>query len=59
MKITLSLTHNCNLACRYCYAGKKFYRDMTTETAFKILDFAIEQPNNGRPVHINFFVSVN
>lgn len=55
MKVTLSLTHNCNLACRYCYAGSKYHRDMSSETAFKILDFAMTQTNNGQPIQINFF----
>ncbi len=55
MKVTLSLTHNCNLACRYCYAGQKTRQDMTPETAFKVVDFALAESQNGRPVHINFF----
>ncbi len=55
MKVTLSLTHNCNLACRYCYAGRKIRRNMTPETAFKVVDFALEQAGDGRPVQINFF----
>lgn len=55
MKVTLSLTHNCNLACSYCYAGKKKLQDMTAETAFKAVDFAMNESKNGRPVHINFF----
>jgi uncharacterized protein len=40
MDLTLSLTHNCNLACTYCYAGEKSRRSMTWETARKGLDFA-------------------
>lgn len=55
MKATLSLTHNCNLACRYCYAGKKARKDMKPETAFKAIDFALSEAKNCRPVNINFF----
>lgn len=55
MKYTLSLTHDCNLACRYCYAGKKCRQDMTPDTAFKIVNFALAQPSNGQSVQINFF----
>ena len=55
MKVTLSLTHHCNLACRYCYAGKKRRQDMAPDTAFRIVDFALAQPGNGQPVQINFF----
>ena len=42
MKVTLSLTHQCNLACRYCYAGSTKKRDMSPETAQKCVDFALE-----------------
>lgn len=55
MKVTLSLTHNCNLACRYCYAGRKHAADMSLETAQKIVDFALDLPANNRPLQFNFF----
>jgi uncharacterized protein len=35
----LSLTHNCNLRCKYCYAGEKSKRTMSRETAFAAIDF--------------------
>jgi len=41
MKISLSLTHDCNLRCKYCYAGDKFHKTMTLQTAKEIVDFAI------------------
>ncbi|MBK6533577.1 MAG: 4Fe-4S cluster-binding domain-containing protein [Deltaproteobacteria bacterium] len=31
--MTLVLTHECNLACSYCYTGEKFRREMDWETA--------------------------
>lgn len=40
MDVTLCLTHACNLRCDYCYAGPKFARRMTWDTARKALDFA-------------------
>lgn len=40
MDLTLSLTHNCNLACSYCYAGGKKRRSITWKTAKQGLDFA-------------------
>lgn len=35
MKVCLVLTHQCNLACSYCYAGEKFNRHMTEKTAME------------------------
>ncbi|MDP6524858.1 MAG: radical SAM protein [Kiritimatiellia bacterium] len=40
MDVTLSLTHDCNLACSYCYAGEKRRTSMTTKVADRALDFA-------------------
>lgn len=40
MDISLSLTHDCNLACTYCYAGSKRQRVMESSMARKALDFA-------------------
>lgn len=44
MDLTLSLTHDCNLACSYCYAGPKRRASMTMETAMKAIDFAFSIP---------------
>lgn len=38
MNLTLVLTHDCNLRCRYCYAGKKFGRAMSWDVAKRALD---------------------
>jgi sulfatase maturation enzyme AslB (radical SAM superfamily) len=35
--------------------GKSATKNMTSDTAFKIVDFALAQSNNGHPVQINFF----
>lgn len=40
MDVTLSLTHDCNLACSYCYAGEKRRSSMTRDVADKALAFA-------------------
>jgi uncharacterized protein len=41
----LCVTHNCNLRCRYCYAGAKVDRRMSTETAKRSIDFLAAQAN--------------
>ena len=40
--LVLSLTGNCNLACRYCYASAQDRRTMTWETARRAIDLAAE-----------------
>lgn len=53
MNLTLCLTHDCNLRCRYCYAGRKFARSMSWEVARRGIDLALA----GRPplVDLGFF----
>lgn len=55
MKVSLSLTHDCTLSCRYCYAGSKFKKDMSLATAQKIVDFAMEITPTGRKIEFGFF----
>ena len=55
MKATLSLTHDCNLACRYCYGGKKSRRDMSLETAQRIVDFALRITPPNKHIAFSFF----
>lgn len=55
MKVTLSLTHRCNLACRYCYAGQVSKRDMTLVTAQKMADFAAANALPGKTIDLCFF----
>ncbi len=40
MDLTLSLTHNCNLGCTYCYAGPKSRRAMTRDVVDRAVEFA-------------------
>ncbi|MDJ0839171.1 MAG: radical SAM protein [Acidobacteriota bacterium] len=55
MRMTLSLTHRCNLACRYCYAGRKFKRDMSPETARAAIDLAWRNTRPGDVIDMGFF----
>jgi uncharacterized protein len=41
MNVTLVLTHDCNLRCRYCYAGRKFRRAMTWDVARRAIDLGL------------------
>lgn len=38
MDVTLVLTHRCNLACGYCYAGEHYKREMDDATMDRALD---------------------
>lgn len=55
MKSTLSLTHHCNLNCSYCYAGKKFRKSMSLETACKAVDFSFSLHPDSAPIEFGFF----
>ncbi|HII07837.1 MAG TPA: radical SAM protein [Methanotrichaceae archaeon] len=55
MKFTLGLTHNCNLSCKYCYSGRKFKKDMSLNTAQKIVDFAMDVAIQGQVLDFSFF----
>jgi uncharacterized protein len=51
--VALSLTHNCNLRCIYCYAGDKKSSRMDEKTGKKTLDFLANQTE--KVVTITFF----
>jgi len=63
MHVTLVLTHECNLACSYCYTGEKFRKEMDWETARRSVDlaFAEHRPRvpwadvDDTPVDVGFF----
>jgi uncharacterized protein len=55
MKSTLSITHNCNLGCTYCYAGKKFKKEMSLETARRAVDFSFNMASANEAVGFGFF----
>jgi len=49
--LVLSLTGDCNLACRYCYASGQDRRTMTWETARRAIDLAAK---GGAPFILQF-----
>lgn len=53
MDLTLSLTHRCNLACTYCYAGPVMARTMTWEVAERAIDIAVSKST--RLMQLAFF----
>lgn len=57
--LCLHIAHDCNLACRYCFAEEGEYKGrkamMTTEVGKKAIDFLIENSANRRNLEIDFF----
>ena len=57
--ICLHVAHDCNLACKYCFAGKGEYDGpkglMSFETGKKALDFLIEQSGTRKNLEVDFF----
>ncbi len=55
MDITLGLTHDCNLACVYCYAGEKRRASMPWEIVEQSLSFARQHTGADEKVQLSFF----
>jgi uncharacterized protein len=57
MDVSLVLTHDCNLGCSYCFAGKKFKQSMNDEVASRALDLAFsdEPGRHAGQVQLSFF----
>ena len=57
--ICLHVAHDCNLACKYCFAGKGEYDGpkglMSFETGKRALDFLIEKSGSRRNLEVDFF----
>ena len=57
--ICLHVAHDCNLACKYCFAGKGKYDGpkglMSFETGKKALDFLVEQSGARHNLEVDFF----
>lgn len=57
--ICLHVAHDCNLSCKYCFAGKGEYDGpkglMSFETGKRALDFLIEQSRTRRNLEVDFF----
>lgn len=55
MDVTLVLTHDCNLGCSYCYAGKKFKKAMPREVGIAGIDLAMASAADGETLDLSFF----
>ena len=56
LQLTLCLTHDCTLRCRYCYAGRKYQHAMSRETAERGIDIGLEEAlRTQRGLDIGFF----
>ncbi len=57
--LCLHVAHDCNLACRYCFAGEGEYHGrrslMSFEVGKKALDFLIANSGNRRHLEVDFF----
>ena len=57
--LCLHVAHDCNLSCRYCFAGEGEYHGkrslMSLEVGKKALDFLIENSGNRRNLEVDFF----
>lgn len=54
MDLTLCLTHDCNLACTYCYAGRKRPGAMGRDTVAAALELAFDECRSGA-LQLSFF----
>ena len=57
--LCLHVAHDCNLSCRYCFAGEGEYRGsrelMSYETGRRALDFLIENSGSRKNLEVDFF----
>lgn len=57
--LCLHIAHDCNLACRYCFAGKGEYNGsaglMSAEVGKKAIDFIIANSGARRNLEVDFF----
>ncbi len=57
--LCLHIAHDCNLACRYCFAGEGEYQGhralMSLETGKAALDFLIAHSGSRRNLEVDFF----
>lgn len=57
--LCLHVAHDCNLACRYCFAGEGEYHGERSMMSFEVgkqaIDFLIENSANRRNLEIDFF----
>ncbi len=57
--LCLHICHDCNLACKYCFASEGAYKGvrsmMSEEVALKAVDFLIENSGNRKTLEMDFF----
>ncbi len=57
--LCLHIAHDCNLACRYCFAGEGEYKGdrslMSFEVGKKALDFLVSNSGSRRNLEVDFF----
>ncbi len=57
--LCLHIAHDCNLSCRYCFAGEGEYHGkralMDLETGKRALDFLVEHSGNRTNLEVDFF----
>lgn len=57
--LCINISHDCNLACRYCFAAEGTYSgeraSMTAETAKASVDFLVSHSGGRRVLEIDFF----
>ncbi len=57
--LCLHICHDCNLSCKYCFAGKGKYKGkaeyMSEEVALKAVDFLIANSGNRKILEMDFF----
>ena len=57
--LCLHVAHDCNVACRYCFAGEGEYHGrralMSYETGTKALDFLVDHSGGRRNLEVDFF----
>lgn len=55
----LNVSHDCNLACKYCFAGEGEYHGkrelMDVETGKRALEFLIENSGSRKNIEVDFF----
>ncbi|MCO5166559.1 MAG: radical SAM protein [Planctomycetes bacterium] len=55
MRLSLVLTHQCDLACSYCYTGRKVDRAMPLATGRRAIDRAVAGLTPGEPLELSLF----
>ncbi|MDD3693340.1 MAG: thioether cross-link-forming SCIFF peptide maturase [Oscillospiraceae bacterium] len=57
--LCLHVSHDCNLRCKYCFAGQGGYgkekKVMSQEVAFAAIDFLVNQSKGRRNLEVDFF----